>query len=117
MLSGRLTTRAIATSIGACACAAVMTVGVAPAYASPEDDRFVAIVKELGIPTNSPEEAAQVGRGICDAVERGKIEPARTVRGIIAQLMSKGVEKGKAANLMWGAVDVYCPQYRSIVGR
>ncbi|MGV0745336.1 DUF732 domain-containing protein [Mycolicibacterium sp. XJ870] len=118
MFSRRLTTRTIATALSACALSAAMTVSIAPAHASPEDDRFFAIVKELGIPTKSPEEAATVGRGVCDAVDKGKIEPARTVRGIMNQLRSQaGIDKGQAANLVWGAVSVYCPQYSSIVGR
>lgn len=122
MLSGRfsrhLTTRVIATAIGASAIGAAMTLGVAPAHATPEDDRFYSIVKDLNIPTSSAEEAGQVGRGVCAAVDKGKIEPARTVRGIISQLMNQaGIDKGQAAHLVWGAVSVYCPQYSSIVGR
>ncbi|KWX24686.1 hypothetical protein AFM11_08435 [Mycolicibacterium wolinskyi] len=114
----RLATRALATSVSAAALAAAMTLGIAPAHATPEDDKFFAIVKELGVATNSPEEAGTVGRGVCDAVDKGKIEPARTVRSIMNQLMNQaGIDKGQAANLVWGAVKVYCPQYSSIVGR
>lgn len=118
MLSRRVTSRTITTALGACALFAGLTVGIAPAHATPEDDKFYAIVKDLGVATNSPEEAATVGRGVCDAVEKGKIEPARTVRGIMNQLMNQaGIDKGQAAHLVWGAVSVYCPQYSSIVGR
>jgi hypothetical protein len=118
MFSWRLSTRALAPAIGAAALAASATFGIAAAHATPEDDRFLTIVEQLGIPTNSAEEAGTVGRGVCDAVEKGKIEPARTVRGIIGQLQAKaGISKGQAAKLVWGAVSVYCPQYSAIVGR
>ncbi|WP_246584851.1 DUF732 domain-containing protein [[Mycobacterium] fortunisiensis] len=113
-----MSTRSAATAIGAAALAAHAVFGVAPAQASVQDDQFFTIVKDLGIPTNSAEEAGTVGRGVCDAVEKGKIEPARTVRGIISQLMNKaGIDKHQAAHLVWGAVKVYCPQYSALVGR
>jgi Protein of unknown function (DUF732) len=118
MFSRRLSTRAMATAIGAAAVAASAAFGVAPAHADAQDDQFFTIVKDLNIPTTSAEEAGTVGRGVCDAVAKGKIEPARTVRGIMSQLMNKaGIDKGQAANLVWGAVKVYCPQYASLVGR
>ena len=95
-----------------------MTLGVAPAHADPADDaRFLDIVKQLNIPMESPEQAVQAGHGICDKVAAGKIQPARTVRSILGQLTASGLQKGVAVNLIWGAVDVYCPQYRSLVGR
>ncbi|GAB5895437.1 MULTISPECIES: DUF732 domain-containing protein [Mycolicibacterium] len=112
-----LPARVIATALSACALFAAMAFGIAPAHASTEDDRFLEIVKQLNVPMNSPEEAIQAGHGICDKVAAGKIEPARTVRSILSQLTSNGLEKGVAVNLIWGAVDVYCPQYRSLVGR
>ncbi|AKS32444.1 DUF732 domain-containing protein [Mycolicibacterium goodii] len=113
MFLGRRTVLAVtaaAVSVG-------MTVGVAPAHASVEDDRYLAIVEQLKIP-GSPEAAIQVGHEICSAVEDGKIEPARTVRGVITHLMNQaGISKGQAAGLVRGAVGVYCPQYTSLVGR
>ncbi|MDV3130356.1 DUF732 domain-containing protein [Mycobacterium sp. 21AC1] len=112
----RLNMRIIAAGISTTTLTAAVMFGMAPAHASVEDDRFLAIVEELGIPTNSPEEAVQVGRQICDTVEAGKIEPARTVRGIMSQLTAKGLKKGQATNLVWGAVGIYCPQYSALVG-
>lgn len=117
-MSRRLRTRAVATAIGAAALATSAAFGVGPAHATAQDDQFFKIVTDLNIPTTSAEEAGTVGRGVCDAVEKGKLEPARTVRGIMSQLMAKaGINKGQAANLVWGAVKIYCPQYSSIVGR
>ncbi|OBG85288.1 hypothetical protein A5733_10670 [Mycobacterium sp. NS-7484] len=118
MSSGRLSIRVTATAICAAAMAAGAAFGVAPAHANAQDDQFFTIVKDLGVPTNSAEEAGTVGRGVCDAVEKGKIEPARTVRGIINQLRNQaGIDKGQATHVVWGAVKVYCPQYASLVGR
>ncbi|MDH6198820.1 hypothetical protein M2272_005480 [Mycobacterium frederiksbergense] len=116
--SRHVPTRAIATAMSACVLTVATAFSIAPAHADSQDDRFLTIVEQLGIPTNSAEEAGTVGRGVCDAVEKGKIEPARTVRGIIGQLQAKaGISKGQAAKLVWGAVSVYCPQYSAIVGR
>ena len=118
MFSRRLRTRAMATAIGTAAVAASAAFGVAPAHATAQDDQFFTIVKDLNIPTTSAEEAGTVGRGVCDALDKGKIEPARTVRGVIAQLKSQaGIDKHQAANLVRGAVKVYCPQYTSLIGR
>ncbi len=87
----------MATAIGAAALAASAAFGVAPAHADPQDDQFVTIVNDLNIPTASPEEAGKVGRGVCDALTKGKIEPARTVRGVISQLMNQaGIDKHQA---------------------
>lgn len=118
MLSRRPHTRVVATAVGAAMLAASAAFGVAPAHADAQDDQFYGIVKELNIPTNSAEEAGQVGRGVCDALTKGKIEPARTVRGVISQLMNQaGIDKHQAANLVKGAVKVYCPQNAPLVGR
>lgn len=113
MFLGRRTTLAIT----AAAVAVGMTAGIAPAHASVEDDRYLAIVEQLKVP-GARDAAIQVGHEICTAVEAGKIEPARTVRGIITHLMNQaGISKGQAAGLVRGAVSVYCPQYTALVGR
>ena len=118
MFSRRLRTRAMAIAIGAAALAASAAFGVAPAHADTQDDQFFTIVNDLKIPTTSAKEASQVGRGVCDALTKGKIEPARTVRGVISQLMNQaGIDKHQAANLVRGAVKVYCPQNAPFVGR
>lgn len=109
--------RQTAWAVAAAAIASGVAFGTAPAHASVEDDRYLKIVEQLDIP-GEPEAAIQVGHEICKAVEAGKIEPARTVRGVINHLMNQaGISKGQAAGLVRGAVSVYCPQYTSLVGR
>ncbi|MEX3645726.1 DUF732 domain-containing protein [Mycolicibacterium porcinum] len=116
MFSRGVKTRVLATAVGVVALTA--SFGVSPAHADAQDDQFFTIVNDLKIPTTSPEEAGQVGRGVCDALTKGKIEPARTVRGVISQLMNQaGIDKHQAANLVRGAVKVYCPQNAAFVGR
>lgn len=98
---------------------AALALGTLPiAAASPEQDRqFANIVQQLGVPANSPEEAGQVGTQICTTLEQGMREPTATVRALIGQFTSKGLEKPKSVALVRGAVEVYCPQYRAILGR
>jgi Protein of unknown function (DUF732) len=117
MLARRFTTRALAAMIAASGLSVAMTFGMASANATPEDDQFLEIVKQLDVPVSSPEDAVQIGHEICDAVAAGQVEPARTVRGVISRLMAQGLDKGTATHLVWGAVGVYCPRYNSIVGR
>lgn len=118
MFSRRPGAHAMATAIGTVALAAAAAFGVAPAHADAQDDQFFTIVKDLNIPTTSAEEAGQVGRGVCEALTKGKIEPARTVRGVISQLRNQaGIDKHQAANLVRGAVKVYCPQNAPFIGR
>jgi Protein of unknown function (DUF732) len=105
------------TTIAAAIFGVAIAFGPGPAHATPEDDAFVGIVKQLDIPVPSPDEAVQVGRGICTAMDAGKIEPAPTVRGIISSLKSKGLDKGQSVGLLRGAVSVYCPQYTALVAR
>lgn len=115
MLGTPFTTRALATTL---AVGALGLGGIATASASPDQDqRYATMVKELGIPVNSPEEAGQVGMQICNQLDAGKVEPARTLRGILGTFTAKGLEKGQALRLVWGAVDVYCPQFGGVVGR
>jgi Protein of unknown function (DUF732) len=82
-----------------------------------QDQQFLKVVEQLNVPVNSDEDAIAIGQEICKAVEAGRIEPARTVRGVMGRLQGQGLNKGQAANLVWGAVSAYCPQYSSIVGR
>lgn len=108
--------------LGAALAAGALSVGVAvgtpSAAAGPEQDqRYQEFVEGLGIPTESPEQVGQIAMGICSTLDTGKIEPARTVRGIIASLTSKGMTKSQATNMVVGAVEVYCPQFNRIVGR
>jgi hypothetical protein len=48
-------------------------------------------------------------------MDAGRVEPVRTVRGLLGGLQNQGLDKGKAANLVRGAVVTYCPQYGSLV--
>ena len=75
------------------------------------------IVKQLNIPVLSSDDAVQVGRGICSALDAGRIEPAPTIRSVISSLRSKGLDKGQSVGLLRGAVSVYCPQYTALVSR
>lgn len=117
MFTRRFTKAPLAAAMAVTVLGTAMTIGVAPAGATPEDDRFLGIVKQLDIPVNSPDEAIQVGQEICKTVAENQIEPVRAVRGMLSRLMGQGLSKGQAANLIWGAVGVYCPQYTSLVGR
>ncbi len=117
MFTRPFTKAALTAALAVSVLGTALTVGVAPAGATPQDDRFLGIVKQLDIPVNSPEEAIQVGQEICKTVAENQIEPVRAVRGMLGRLMGQGLSKGQAANLIWGAVGVYCPQYSSIVGR
>lgn len=118
MLGTRTPRRVLATTIAASAVGVGLMVAPPTASAGPEQDqRFQQIVADLGVPAETPEQARQVGMEICSKVDAGKIEPARTVRGLISSLTSRGLDKGQAAHMVWGAVEVYCPQFSSIVGR
>lgn len=104
-------------TIAAASLSVAFTFGYGSAHATPEDDAFISIVKELDIPVPSSDDAIQVGRGICSAMDAGRIEPAPTIRGVISSLKSKGLDKGQSVGLLKGAISVYCPQYRALVAR
>ncbi len=108
---------ALVATIAAAGLSTAITFGSGSAHASPEDDAFISIVKQLNIPVPSTDDAIQVGRGICSALDAGKVEPAPTVRGVVSSLRSKGLDKGQSVGLLRGAVSVYCPQYRALVAR
>ncbi len=118
MVSRRSVKVAISATIAASALSVAITTAT-PAWAdlTAEDQQFVNVVKELNVPVKSDEDAVAIGQEICKAVEAGQIEPARTVRGVMSRLQAQGLDKGQAAHLVWGAVDIYCPRYSSIVGR
>jgi hypothetical protein len=117
MLTRRFPRAAFAATIAAAGLSVAITFGSALAHATPEDDAFVSIAKELNVPVPSSDDAVQVGRGICSALDAGKVEPAPTVRGIVSSLRSKGLDKSQSVGLLRGAVSVYCPQYRALVAR
>jgi hypothetical protein len=95
----------------------IATSTAAWADVTPQDQKFLETVKQLEVPVQSDEDAIAIGHEICKAVDAGKIEPARTVRGVMSRLQGQGLEKKQAVNLVWGAVAAYCPQFSSIVGR
>ncbi len=97
--------------------AALLTAAPAWADLSAQDQQFLSVVTQLNVPVNSDGDAIAIGHEICNAVDAGKIQPASTVRGVMSRLQGQGLSKGQAANLVWGAVAAYCPQYNSIVGR
>lgn len=84
---------------------------------TPADEKYLDLVAQLEIPVASDEAAINIGNEICTMLDAGRIEPHRTVRGVLSRLMSQGLSKGQAANLMWGATGTYCPQFSNIVGR
>ncbi len=96
---------------------ALITATPAVADVTAQDQQFLTVVEQLNVPVNSDEDAIAIGQEICKTVDAGRIQPARTVRGVLGRLQGQGLDKGQAANLVWGAVAAYCPQYGSIVGR
>jgi hypothetical protein len=117
MLTRRFPRGALVATIAAASLSVANTFGYGSAHATPEDDAFVSIVKQLNIPVPSSDDAIQVGRGICSAMDAGRIEPAPTIRGVISSLRSKGLDKGQSVGLLRGAISVYCPQYSALVAR
>jgi hypothetical protein len=117
LLTRRFPRGASVAAIAAASASLAVIFGSGLAHATPEDDAFVGIVKQLNIPVPSPDEAVQVGRGICSALDAGRIEPAPTIRGVVNSLRSKGLDKGQSVGLLRGAVSVYCPQYSALVAR
>lgn len=117
MLTRRFPRGALVATIAAASLSVAITIGSGSAHATPEDDAFIGIVKQLNITMPSTDDAIQVGRGICSAMDAGRIEPAPTIRGVISSLRSKGLDKGQSVGLLRGAISVYCPQYTALVAR
>ncbi len=110
----RLTTAAA----GAVASVAVL-MGSPIANATEADDQFLAVVANLGLSFATPDEAVEAGNNVCDIVAEGSannISPAEIRSSIIKSLMGEGVDNATATQLMWGAVNAYCPQYNAVVG-
>jgi hypothetical protein len=117
MLTRRFPRGALLAAIATASLSVAVTLGTGSAHATSEDDAFIGIVKQLNIPVPSPDDAVQVGRGICSAMDAGRIEPAPTIRGVVSSLRSKGLDKGQSVGLLRGAVSIYCPQYSALVAR
>jgi hypothetical protein len=118
MPTRRFPKAALTATIAAASLSVAMTFGYGSAHATPDEDAaFLAIVKQLNIPVPDPDQAIQVGQGVCTAMDSGRIEPAPTIRSVINTLMSKGLDKGQSVGLLRGAISVYCPQYSPLVAR
>ena len=117
-----ITRRLVQVVLSALVAGAALGAGLAtatPAWAdvTAQDQQFLDIVEQLEVPVNSDEDAIKIGREVCQSMDAGRVEPVRTVRGLVGGLQNQGLDKGKAANLVRGAVVTYCPQYGSLVGR
>jgi hypothetical protein len=111
-------TRLMAVAAGTAASVAVL-MGAPIAHATEADDQFLAVVANLGLEFATPDEAVEAGNNVCDIVSEGSannISPAEIRSSIITSLRGEGVDNAVAAQLMWGAVDAYCPQYNAVVG-
>ena len=111
-------TRLTAVAAGTVASVAAL-MGSPIAYATEADDQFLAVVANLGLGFATPDEAVEAGNNVCDIVAEGSannVSPAEIRGSIIASLLSEGVDDAMAAQLMWGAVNAYCPQYNTVVG-
>lgn len=101
------------------AAAATLLVGATTANATESDDQFLSVVAELGLGFATPDEAIEAGNNICDIVAEGtanNIAPPEIRSSIIESLRGEGLDGPRATQLMWGAVNAYCPQYDAAVG-
>lgn len=100
-------------------CAAVALVAAAPlAHATDADAAFLAVVAELGLDFQTPDEAIEAGNNVCDVVSEGSanhVDPARIRNDIVTSLLDEGVNGDQATRLMVGAVNAYCPVYNAVV--
>ncbi len=99
--------------------AAAAVLAAAPlAHATDADAQFLAVVTELGLQFDSPEEAVEAGNNVCDIVAEGtanNVDPARIRVDIVNSLLGEGVNHDQATRLMVGAVGAYCPVYNGVV--
>ncbi|MDG4665981.1 DUF732 domain-containing protein [Mycobacterium sp. 236(2023)] len=88
------------------------------AQATDADAQFLAVVTELGLQFDTPEDAVEAGNNVCDIVAEGaanNADPARIRGDIMNSLLGEGVNHDQATRLMVGAVGAYCPVYNGIV--
>lgn len=89
------------------------------AHATEADEQFLAVVASLGLEFGTLDEAVAAGNNICDIVAEGSANSVspETIRGrIVASLEGEDLDGPRAAQLMRGAVNAYCPQYDAVVG-
>lgn len=114
--------RARLTIIASVAASAAMTtlfMGSSSAHATEADDQFLSVLADLGLQFATPDEAIEAGNNICDIVAEGSannISQPEIRSSIIESLHGEGIDAPKATQLMWGAVNAYCPQYNAVVG-
>ena len=101
------------------ALAAAMSLSPATANASTEDQRLLDTVGNLEIQFGAPQQAIDAGRGVCGTISSGQasgVSQEELAGTIVSGLQSKGLDGAQAANFMWAATDIYCPQYNDVVG-
>lgn len=115
MIARRLVRNVSSALVAGAALGAGLTTAT-PAWAdvTAQDQQFLDIVEQLAVPVKSDEDALKIGREVCQSMDAGRVEPVRTVRGLVGGLQNQGLDKGKAANLVRGAVVTYCPQYGAL---
>ncbi|MGB3482083.1 MAG: DUF732 domain-containing protein [Mycobacterium sp.] len=120
-MSSRHTARTTASAIAAVVLGATALVGAGTAAATTaQDEQFTKVVAALGIPVESPEQAVKLGNDICVLLTHGGASgpnPVPVVRGVVSTLTNNGLKKGQAVPVMRAAVNLYCPQYATIIGR
>ena len=109
----------IAAGVTASAAMATLFLVSPIAHATEADDQFLSVITNLGLEFATPDEAIEAGNNVCDIVAEGSannISPPEIRTSIIESLPGEGLEDPTAAQLMWGAVNAYCPQYNAVVG-
>lgn len=113
--------RRVRLTIITAAASATMTtlfMGSPIAHATEADDQFHSVLTNLGIEFATPDEATAAGNNICDIVAEGSannISATEIRSSIVESLREEGLTDPTAAQLMFGAVNAYCPQYDAVV--
>lgn len=97
----------------------MLLVGSPTAHGTEADDQFLSVVASLGLEFDTSDEAIEAGNNICDIAAEGganNINPIEIRSKIVESLEGEGLDNSKATQLMWGAVNAYCPQYNAVVG-
>ncbi|MBX7435113.1 DUF732 domain-containing protein [Mycobacterium sp. Y57] len=99
--------------------AAALAMPAPVANATDADAQFLSVLADLGIVFPTSDEAVEAGNNVCDIVAEGSannVDPARIRSDIVASMMGEGLTDADATQLMWSAVDAYCPQYNAVAG-
>ncbi len=106
-------------TVGAVALAAVVSLSPTTADASTEDQRLLDVVANLEIQFGAPQQAIDAGRGVCGTIASAQasgVSPEEIRSTIVSGLQSRGLDGAQAANFMWAAADIYCPQFNDVAG-